>query len=102
MTVNTFLTFEDLSKEFSISERTLRNELALINKYLAENNFPTITTTRGKGLRLELSEVDCEKLLSKISDEQEIDYYRPNERFLALLLEIVDTTKTTMLFNDLI
>lgn len=99
LTVNTFLTCEDLSKEFNISERTFRNELVLINKYLAENNYSSITTTRGKGLKLDLSEVDREKLLSKINDDREADYYRPNERFLALLLDIADTTKTTMLFE---
>ncbi|PKG21593.1 BglG family transcription antiterminator [Niallia nealsonii] len=99
LTVNTCLTCEDLSKEFHVSERTFRNELVLINKYLAENNYPSLTTTRGKGMKLELSEVDREKLLSKIGEDREIDYYRPNERFLALLLDIVDTTKTTMLFQ---
>ncbi|MCM3670996.1 PTS sugar transporter subunit IIA [Mesobacillus maritimus] len=99
LTVSTFLTFEELSKEFSTSERTLRNELALINKYLTDNHFPTVTTTRGKGLRLDLSDEDREQLLLKIGDNRKTDYYQPNERFLALLLEIVDTTKTTMLYE---
>ncbi|WP_027416021.1 BglG family transcription antiterminator [Aneurinibacillus terranovensis] len=99
LTVNTYLTCEDLSKEFYISERTLRNELVLINKYLAENNYPTITTTRGKGLKLDLSDKDREKLLAQIGDDRETDYFRPNERFLALLLDIVDTTKTTILYE---
>src|SRR4051794_19404602 len=93
--VNSFLTCEELSKEFSISERTLRNELVLINQFLSENQFSTIATTRGKGLKLDLSDEDREKLLSKISNFRETDYYQPNERFLALLLDIVDTTKTT-------
>ncbi len=99
LSVNTFLTCEDLSKEFNISERTFRNELTLINQYLAENNYPSITSVRGKGLKLELSEVDRDKLLSKVDDDRESDYYRPNERFLALLLDISDTTKTTLLFE---
>jgi mannitol operon transcriptional antiterminator len=99
LTVNTYLTFEDLSKDFYISERTLRNELLLINKYLAENNYPTITTTRGKGLKLDLSDKDREKLLAQVGDVREKDYYRPDERFLALLLDITDTTKTTMLYE---
>lgn len=98
-TVNTFMTFEDLSKEFSISERTMRNELVLINQFLAKNNFPTIATTRGKGLKLDLSDEDHEKLLSKIGDDRETDYYRPDERFLALLLDIADTTKATVLYE---
>jgi mannitol operon transcriptional antiterminator len=99
LTVSTFLTFEELSKELSISERTLRNELVLINKYLTDHHYPTITTTRGKGLKLNLSDEDREKLLLKIGDARETDYYQPNERFLALLLDIVDTTKTTMLYE---
>lgn len=97
--VNTFMTFEDLSKEFATSERTMRNELTLINEFLAENNYPTIMTVRGKGMKLELSDKDREKLLSKISLERETDYYRPDERFLALLLEIMDMSKTTVLYE---
>jgi len=99
LTFSTFLTWEELSKEFSISERTLRNELVLINKYLTDSHYPTITTTRGKGLKLDLPNEDREKLLLKIGDARETDYYQPNERFLALLLDIVDTTKTTMLYE---
>ncbi|MGM0900569.1 MAG: BglG family transcription antiterminator [Bacillota bacterium] len=99
LTGRTFLTFEELSKEFSISERTLRNEMVLINKYLTDNNNPAITTTRGKGLKLDLSDEYREELLLKIGDARETDYYQPNERFLALLLDIVDTTKTTMLYE---
>ncbi|MEH7118359.1 BglG family transcription antiterminator [Neobacillus vireti] len=99
LTVNTFLTCEDLSKEFSISERTLRNELVLINKYLAENHCPEITTTRGKGLILDLSDEDRKNLLLKLGNDRETEYYRPNERFLALLLDIVDSTKPTILYE---
>lgn len=99
LTVNTFLTIEDLSKEFNISERTFRNELVLINKYLTENNYPSITTTRGKGVKLDLSEAEREKLLSKIDDDRATDYYMPNERFLALLLDIADTTQVTFLYE---
>lgn len=97
--VNTFMTFEDLSKEFAISERTMRNELILINEYLSDNNYPIITNVRGKGLKLDLSDEDRETLFFKINHERETDYYRPEERFLVLLLDIVDSTKTTMLYE---
>lgn len=97
--VNTFLTIEDLSKEFNISERTFRNELVLINKYLAKNNSPTITTIRGKGLKLDLCEEKRENLLSKIGNDMQKDYYSPNERLLALLLNIADSTKVTLLYE---
>ncbi|MGG0425885.1 PTS sugar transporter subunit IIA [Priestia megaterium] len=99
LTVNTYLTFEELSKEFRISERTLRNELVLINEYLAENNYPIVTTTRGKGMKLVLSGKEPKKLLSQVGGDREKDYYQPNERFLALLLDIADTTKTTLLYE---
>ncbi|MBT2288929.1 BglG family transcription antiterminator [Paenibacillus albidus] len=97
--VNTPLTFEDLSKEFRISERTLRNELVLINEYLAENNYPIVTTARGKGMKLILPDKESEKLLAQVGGNREKDYYRPDERFLALLLDIADTTKTTLLYE---
>lgn len=99
LSVNSYLTFEDLSKEFYISERTLRNELVLINQYLAENNYPIFTTTRGKGLKFALSDQVRVKLLAQVGDDWERDYYRPNERFLALLLDIVDSKKTTVLYE---
>lgn len=97
--VNTFITFEDLSKEFAISERTMRNELTLINEYLSDHNYPIITNVRGKGLKLDLSDEDREKLFSEISQGRETNYYRPEERFLVLLLDIVDSTKTTVLYE---
>lgn len=99
LSVNTFLTCEDLSKEFNVSERTFRNELTLINKYLADNNYPSITSTRGKGLKLELSEEDRKDIIYKIGDDRKSDFYSPNERFLALLLDIANTTTTTMLYE---
>ncbi|MFS0560607.1 PTS sugar transporter subunit IIA [Terribacillus sp. 179-K 1B1 HS] len=97
--VNSFLTCKDLSTEFSISERTVRNELTLINSFLAENNYPTIKTARGKGLKLNLSAKEREDLLIKIGDDRTVDYYRPNERFLALLLDIVNPLHTTILYE---
>ncbi|GJM73745.1 hypothetical protein HMSSN036_59610 [Paenibacillus macerans] len=97
--VNTPLTFEDLSKEFRISERTLRNELALINEFLAEHHYPMVTTARGKGMKLILPDQESEKLLAQVGGNREKDYYRPDERFLALLLDIADTTKTTLLYE---
>ncbi|WP_068501699.1 BglG family transcription antiterminator [Paenibacillus kribbensis] len=97
--VSTPLTFEDLSKEFRISERTLRNELVLINEYLAENNYPVVTTSRGEGMKLVLPDKETKKLLAQVGDNKEKNYYRPDERFLALLLDITDTTKTTLLYE---
>ncbi|MDU5945438.1 MAG: helix-turn-helix domain-containing protein, partial [Paenibacillus macerans] len=96
---NTPLTFEDLSKEFRISERTLRNELALINEFLAEHQYPMVTTARGKGMKLILPDQESEKLLAQVGGNREKDYYRPDERFLALLLDIADTAKTTLLYE---
>ncbi|MCJ7841296.1 PTS sugar transporter subunit IIA [Lederbergia sp. NSJ-179] len=99
LSAKAFLTIEDLSKEFNISERTFRNELVLINNYLVKNNFTTIMSIRGKGLKLDLSDTDRERLLLKIGDDRETDYYQPNERILALLLDIADSSKTTVLYK---
>ncbi|MEK5266575.1 BglG family transcription antiterminator [Weizmannia sp. FSL W8-0401] len=99
LSVNTYLTFEDLSKEFHISERTLRNELVPINRYLVENHYPCVTNTRGKGLKLSLSDHERKQLLDQVCSVRKEDYYRPNERFLTLLLEIADPAKTTWLYE---
>jgi len=96
---NTYLTFEDLSKEFHTSERTLRNELALINKYLVEKHYPLVENKRGKGLILPLSNIERKQLSEQICTVREQDYYRPDERFLALLFEIVDPSKMTWLYQ---
>jgi len=96
---NTYLSYEDLSQDFLISERTLRNELALINEYLATRLYPTISKARGKGLILDLEEKQRQTLLSELINHRKLDYYRPEERFLALLFDIVDSTKTTILYK---
>lgn len=99
LTTNTHLTFEDLSKEFHISERTLRNEIVLINDYLTENNYPIVTTTRGIGMKLPLSDKEREKLLTQVGDDWDKEYYQPDERLLAILLDIVDSSKITLLYE---
>ncbi|MDO3408988.1 BglG family transcription antiterminator [Saccharibacillus sp. CPCC 101409] len=97
--VNTPLTFEDLSEEFRISERTLRNELVLINEYLVKHQYPAVTTARGAGMTLVLPDRETKRLLEQIGGSNPKDYYRPDERFLALLLDIAQSGKITLLYE---
>lgn len=93
------LTVEDLSKEFRVSERTLRNEVVRINEYLVEHQYPAITTARGTGMTLLLPEQETRMLLERIEETRAKDYYRPDERFLFLLLDIADTSRVTLLYE---
>lgn len=99
LTANTYLTFEDLSKEYNISERTLRNELVIINEFLKGNNYSLVTTKRGKGMKLVLTHRDAKTLLDQIIVEGKKEYYRPEERFFLLLLDIADTSTITLLYE---
>ncbi|MEM5597834.1 HTH domain-containing protein [Niallia circulans] len=99
LTANTYLTLEDLSNEYHISQRTLRNELMLINEFLQSNNYSLVTTKRGKGMQLTLAHRDAKTLLERMNAEGTKEYYHPDERFLVLLLDIADTSKTTLLYE---
>ncbi|KAB7668381.1 BglG family transcription antiterminator [Bacillus sp. B1-b2] len=99
LTANTYLTFQDLSEEFHISERTLRNELGLINDYLSNNSYPLVSTKRGIGMKLPIPIHDGEHLLAQLNGEKERDYFLPEERFLALILNIAESSKVTLLYE---
>lgn len=99
LTATNYLLTKDLSKEFQISERTLRNELMEINLYLEEKQLPEVKNTRGKGLKLHLTDPSKGQLLKMIDRETESEYYTPEERFLALLFDIADTSFRTVLYE---
>lgn len=99
LTANTYLTLEDLSKEYHISQRTLRNELVIINEFLQSNNYSLVTTKRGKGMQLALTHREAQTLLEQMNAAGTKEYYLPEERFLILLLDIADTKKITLLYE---
>ncbi len=99
LTVNTFFPTADLSKEFHISERTLRNELADINDFLEASDLPVIIRKRGKGLKLELISQQRGALLEQLDAGGQSYYYSPEERFLILLFQIADSSTKTWLYE---
>lgn len=99
LTADVCLPVTELSRAFHCSERTLRNELQLINAYLVSAGLPRISNHRGKGWCLTLPIEKRESLIQALKKEANQEYYNPNERFFILLFEIATTTSATFAYE---
>ncbi|KAF1302567.1 BglG family transcription antiterminator [Enterococcus saccharolyticus] len=77
-----------LTEEFMLSERTIRNEINVLNDYLLENALPTLQTIRGKGLQLSITESQKKLLIQLIGSENQEQILTREERLLDLILSI--------------
>lgn len=64
-----YVTFAELADELSVSVKTIRNDIAAIRDYLAEQNVGEVETKPHAGLRLRLSEGAWERLSQKDPEE---------------------------------
>ena len=92
------ISLEDLSKEFSVSTRTIRNELNEINTLLENDKLPPSKNIRGQGVVLILS-ADERKRVDKIIASQSADYYNRDERYLDLIFSIGFSQKKILLYE---
>ncbi|KLN91378.1 hypothetical protein ABT59_09585 [Enterococcus cecorum] len=92
------ISLEDLSKEFSVSTRTIRNELKEINTLLENGKLPPSKNIRGQGVVLILS-ADERKRVDKIIESQSADYYNRDERYLDLIFSIGFSQKKILLYE---
>lgn len=92
------ISLEDLSKEFSVSTRTIRNELKEINTLLENGKLPPSKNIRGQGVVLILS-ADERKRADKIIESQSADYYNRDERYLDLIFSIGFSQKKILLYE---
>lgn len=80
------LTLSELSEDFRISNRTLRNEIKEINAFLDERNLPEIKTIRNRGMRLNLEQKERELLDACLDEKNEFNYLNREERIFDLIL----------------
>nr|MDK7630409.1 BglG family transcription antiterminator [Globicatella sanguinis] len=82
------LTIKYIANEYSVSERTIRNEINIINDELVSLNLPQIKTIRNKGIFLSLDKKQKNILNSKYDSTDEFQYLTPDERLIDIILDI--------------
>lgn len=80
------LTLRELGEEFSISDRTLRNEIKAINDWLLTNELSEIQTIRNRGMKLAVNETEKKQLLQLLVERSAPDYLSREERIFDLIL----------------
>lgn len=89
---------EALSNEFSVSDRTIRNEVNEINFILDNLGLPLIKNIRSKGLRLQIQADEKLKLYQYITNDVE-KYYSKEERTFDLILSIGFSQEKVLLYE---
>lgn len=85
-----FTTVRELSNYFNISEKTIRNDLDVIDDYLAKNGFHKLIRKPKLGVKLSGSIDEKNMLISNISRKDLDNYiYTTNERQIMILLTLI-------------
>lgn len=92
------ISLEDLSREFSVSTRTIRNELNEINTLLENDKLSPSKNIRGQGVVLILN-ADERRRVDKIIESYSADYYNREERYLDLIFSIGFSQKKILLYE---
>ena len=92
------ISLEDLSKEFSVSTRTIRNELNEINTLLENDKLSPSKNIRGQGVVLILN-ADERRRVDKIIESYSAEYYNREERYLDLIFSIGFSQKKILLYE---
>jgi mannitol operon transcriptional antiterminator len=80
------LTLDELSEDFKISNRTIRNEIKEINEFLISHELSEIKTIRNKGMVLTFDQLERERLDALIDEKNDVDYLNREERIFDLIL----------------
>lgn len=80
------LTLGELSEDFQLSNRTIRNEIKEINVFLNERKLPEIKTIRNRGMLLKLEQKERKLLEGYLDEKDEFDYLNREERIFDLIL----------------
>ncbi|MGX7418063.1 BglG family transcription antiterminator [Carnobacterium gallinarum] len=86
MMANYPLALNELSEEFQVSCRTLRNNIKEINEFLAGQQLPTIKTIRNRGMFLTLDSYERCTLSNFFKEQNESVYLSREERIFDLIL----------------
>lgn len=92
-------TVRELSKMLNVSDRTIRNEIKSINNSLIANGLPIISQNRGS-IDLNLTKNELDKFNNSNLMGDDGDYYTPNERFVILLLDILDNGSVVRIYRE--
>ena len=84
-------------EKFEVTSRTIRNDIFLINEFLLDNELPTINIIRGKGILLNLTDKEIQKLEKLIQIKKEVVYLTREERILDILLSVALTNEKVFL-----
>lgn len=80
------LTLGELSEDFQLSNRTIRNEVKEINEFLVKQKLPEIKTIRNRGMLLDLDQKERKLLAIAVDEKNESDYLKRAERIFDLIL----------------
>ncbi|ALS01734.1 transcription antiterminator BglG [Enterococcus silesiacus] len=80
------LTLDELSEDFKVSNRTIRNELKAINEFLISHKLPEIKTIRNRGMFLTLEQRERKQLDTLIDEKNEFEYLNREERIFDLIM----------------
>ncbi len=80
------LTLGELSEDFQLSNRTIRNEIKEINVFLNERKLPEIKTIRNRGMLLKLEQKERKLLEGYLDEKDEFDYLNREKRIFDLIL----------------
>ncbi|MEY8463631.1 BglG family transcription antiterminator [Streptococcus merionis] len=85
--------------DFSVSARTIRNDIAAINEFLAEKGFPLIFSVRSQGITLHLTaEQECQ-LKTELEIDDATDFLNRDERHLDMLLDLAFGKEKVFLYK---
>lgn len=81
-----YFQISELSQEFQVSERTIRNDLEEIQTFLSEKDLPFLRTKRGRGVQLLLGKKERVRAIAYLHHIRKGHYLSPQERFLQLII----------------
>lgn len=84
-------------EKFEVTSRTIRNDIFLINEFLLDNELPIINIIRGKGILLNLTDNEFQKLEKLVQTKKEVVYLTREERILDILLSVALSDKKIFL-----
>lgn len=80
------VTLAELSEDFGISKRTIRNEINEINEFLSSKKLPEVQTIRSRGMLLTLQPGVKKELDLCIDEKNDFGYLNREERIFDLIL----------------
>lgn len=88
---NDFLTINNLSKIFEVSNRTIRYDLDSIDYWLQTNNFISLIRKPKKGIYLDIYKLDLDRLKELLEQSDYMNYIlSPEERIKIILLTLLN------------